>query len=378
MEKVKDRIAFAAKTFLKRSETFIYEPLRNISSFEVVVLTDERKNLSQFPHPHVFSISDLPFPERLTEYLTNNFGRFSYFKKIIKDYDIRLIHAHFAWEGMLVLPLRKYFDIPFITSLYGADINMYPRNPVYRWQLNRLFREGDLFLAACEDLKKRAIALGCPQNKIRVQYCGIDLDKFKYVHPETKKGKVIDVLMCGRLVEKKGFPYAIKAFAQSYDKHKNIRLRIIGSGPLKTSLMRLIKNLGLEQIITLEKGKSHAEVAKAMQQAHIFMMAYLTAKNGNSEGTPSVIKEAQAVGLPVVTTKHAGVPEGVLERETGFLAEEKDIVGLSQKLNYLIENPSLRASFGERGRKLVEKKFNILDQARELENIYREMLEARR
>lgn len=180
--------------------------------------------------------------------------------------------------------------------------------------------------------------------------------------------------MVGRLVEKKGFSYGIKVFAQCFNRHKNIRLRIIGSGPLKNELTKLIKKLGLELVISLEEGKSHSEVAKAMQEAHIFMMTYLTAKSGNSEGTPSVIKEAQAVGLPIISTLHAGVPEGVLEGETGFLSEEKDIEGLSQKLNKLIEDPQLRVKFGKRGRKWVEEKFDILHQARELENIYQQLI----
>jgi glycosyltransferase involved in cell wall biosynthesis len=372
-----DKIAFDVHKYLRLSEPFVYDPLINIKAFTPIVLTEATEHLDKFPFPHLYSISDLPPHQRLLEFLTNNFGKFSFFKKIIQEQNIKLIHAHFAWEGSYMLPLKKHFKIPLITSLYGVDISMYPSNPVYRFMLKRLFQKGDLFLAACEDLKRRAIAIGCPASKIQVQYCGIDLNRFNFVPRQTKKGETVKILMLGRLVEKKGFGYGIRAFAQSYKNNKNIRLRIIGSGPLKLELTKLISTLGLEPVITFEEAKDHQGVAKAMQAADIFLMTYLTARNGDAEGTPSVIKEAQAVGLPVVTTKHAGVPEGVLEGETGFLAAEKDVAGISQKLNQLIENRELRIRFGQRGRKWVEEKFDILRQARQLENIYQQLIRPR-
>jgi glycosyltransferase involved in cell wall biosynthesis len=363
-----DKIAYAVHNYLGLSETFIYEPLRHIKAFQPFVLAVTKENLDKFPYPRIYSVSDLPLHQRALEFLTKSF-----FKKVIRDEKPKLIHAHFGWEGIHMLPLKRYSNLPMVTSLYGADISMYPRSPVYRMQLKKLFREGDLFLAACEDLKKRAIELGCPENKILVQYCGIDLERFQFIPPHTKRGEITTILMLGRLVEKKGFDYGIKAFAKSFKNHKNIRLRIIGSGPQKNSLADLIESLGLGSVVNLEEGKNHQEVARAMQEADIFMMTYITARSGNAEGTPSVIKEAQAVGLPVITTKHAGVPEGVLEGETGFLAEEKDVEEISKKLNQLIENRDLRIQFGERGRNFVREKFNLINQVRELEDIYRKL-----
>ncbi|MEE8638174.1 MAG: glycosyltransferase [Candidatus Margulisiibacteriota bacterium] len=368
-----DKIAFAVHKYLGLSETFIYEPLRNIKAFEAIVLTLAKENLDKFPHPKIYSISDLPLQERLLENLTNYFGRFAYFKKIIKDLNIKLIHAHFAWEGIFILSLKRHFNLPLITSLYGQDIYRYPRDPVYRWQLKRLFSEGDLFLAACKDLKNKAISLGCPKNKIIVHHCRIDLNNFTPIKTKKEKTK-IKILMCGRLVEKKGFAYGIKAFAQSFNKYRNIRLQIIGDGPLKNKLISLIKKMKLEEFISLQGSKSHPEIARAMRDADIFMMSYVTAKNGDSEAAPLVLKEAQATGLPAISTRHAGVPEIVLDGKTGFLVEEKDVKGLAQKLNNLIENPQLRAKFGERGRRLIEERFNIKDQTCELEDIYKELI----
>ncbi len=369
-----DRVAFAVHKYLGLSETFIYGPLYNFKSFEPVVLTLSKENLDKFPFPQIFSISDLAPRQRILENLTNYFGRFSFFKKIIKDLEIKLIHAQFAWDGIFMLPLKRHSKLPLVTTFRGLDIYGFGNNLVYRLQLKKLFCRGDLFLAVSNKIAEKAISLGCPENKIRVLYGGIDIEKFKPATASKQEKKEATILMCGRFVEKKGFEYAIKAFAQSKKTHKNIRLRIMGDGPLKDNLIKLVKNLGIEKSVTFEGNKDLAAVAQAMQQADIFMMSFVIARDGSQEGIPNVLKEAQASGLPTLSTYHAGVPEVVLNGNTGFLVKEKDITSLSQKLDLLIENPSLRLEFGAKGRKWIDQEFNLVKQTRKLEEIYRALM----
>ena len=368
-----ERIAFAVHTYLGPSSTFIYNQLKTIRSYKVTVLTQLKGNLDQFPHPRIVSISDLPFWQRHLEYLTNYFGRFSCFKKTIREQNIKLIHAHFGWEGIFILPLRRYFNLPLVTSLYGSDINRWPRKAVYRRQLQRLFSEGDIFLAVSNDLRKTAVSLGCPEHKIMVHDWGIDLERFKPSVTREEKD-ALKILMCGRLVEYKGFKEGIEAFAQSLKNHRTIGLEIIGDGPLKKELVRTIQKLGLEKHVTLSGSKTYQEVARAMREADIFMMPYSVGKHGEREGLPNVIKEAQATGLPVISTALGGVPEVVREGVTGFLIQEKDPAGLAQKLSLLIEKPELRTDFGKKGRELVEQKYDLVKQTRKLEDIYRKLI----
>jgi colanic acid/amylovoran biosynthesis glycosyltransferase len=371
-----EKIVFAAKKYLNPSETFIYEPLKHISSFEVIVLAEEKANLDRFPHPRVFSISDLPPRQCFFENVFSQLGRFRYFKEIIEKYKPKLIHAHFSWEGHYMLPLKKYYNLPLITSFYGSDINVYPRSRIARWQLNRLFAEGDLFLAVCKDLKEKAISLGCPKNKIIVHDVGTEINKFRPGNKTERKDDQVKILMCGRLVEYKGFTYGIEAFAHCFNKHKNIRLQIIGDGPLKNGLFKQIKKLGLERYVTILGNKSHPEVAQAMQEADIFMMPYTIGKHGECEGLPNVLKEAQAAGLPVISTSIGGIPEVVKDGESGFLVKEKNISALIQKLKILIEDPSLCSRFGKNGRKIIEERFGLDSQVCKLENIYRKLMNA--
>jgi len=368
-----ERIAFAVHTYLGPSSTFIYNQLKTIRSYDVTILTQVKGNLDQFPFFRIVSISDLPFFQRYLEYLTNYFGRFSCFKKTIREQNIKLIHAHFGWEGIFILPLKRHFKLPLVTSLYGSDINRWPRKAIYRRQLRRLFSEGDIFLAVSNDLRRTAVSLGCPEQKIMVHDWGIDLGKFKPAVTREEKDAV-KILMCGRLVEYKGFKKGIEAFAQSLKKHRNIRLEIIGDGPLKKELVRTIQKLGLEKYVTLSGSKTYQEVARAMREADIFIMPYSVGKHGEREGLPNVLKEAQATGLPVISTALGGVPEVVLDGETGFLIKEKDTEELARKLNLLIEKPELRADYGKKGRELVEERYDIVKQTRKLEDIYRKLI----
>jgi glycosyltransferase involved in cell wall biosynthesis len=369
-----DKIAFAVHKYLGLSETFIYESLRSIKSYEAIVLTQAKENLDKFPFSSVYSISDLPFYNKFTENLTNHFGRFSYFKNIVKEQRIKLIHAQFAWDGIFMLPLKRFFNIPLVTSFRGIDIYKYPNDRFYRWRLKQLFSEGDCFIAISRKIAEKAVSLGCPEGKIKVLYGGIDLNKFEFI-PRREKEE-INILMCGRLVEKKGFAYGVKAFANSFKIHRNIRLKIIGEGPQEKDLKSLIKELGIEKVVALAGRQTHQQVVDATRQADIFMMSFVTAKDGSSEGIPNVLKEAQATGLPTLSTYHAGVPEVVSDGETGFLVEERDTDGLTQKLTQLIENPSLRARFGEKGRKLIEEKFDVVVQTQKMEDIYKKLINA--
>ena len=111
-----------------------------------------------------------------------------------------------------------------------------------------------------------------------------------------------------------------------------------------------------------------------MEESHIFLLPSVTAINGDKEGIPNVLQEAQSMGMPVISTHHAGIPELILDGKSGFLVKERDVYSLSQRLTQLIENPTLWSAFGKTGRKYIEKKFNLQKQVELLEKIYKELI----
>ena len=364
-----DKIAFAVKIYLNQTETFIYEPLKTFSSYEVIILTEKKKNLDQFPHPHVYSFSDLPPWQRF------RLGRLGYFKKMIQEHKPKLIHAHFGWEGTFLLPLKKHFDLPLITSFYGLDVYILPKSPLVRWQLRRLFAEGDLFLTYSEKMKKDVIALGCDESKVRAHHGGVDFNKFKFSPRKPGAAGEFRILMVGRFVEKKGIDIGIKAFARSFAKHRQLRLNIIGSGALGKKYQRLIEELGLSKYISLLGPKTYSEYIAEIESSHLLLAPSVAARNGDEEGgINATVIEALATGLPGIATLHSG-SELVVSDKTGFMVPEKDVAKLSQKIDQLVEQPSLLEKFGRAGRVLIEQKFDIIKQTQKLENTYKETIQ---
>ena len=366
-----EKVAHLTVKYLNFSETFIYEQIRNMKAYEPVVLTlSKNRNVDKFPVKNIYSVSDLPLLRQKEESIRSIFGRSRYFRDLIKELGLKLIHAHFAYMGNYALQFKKYFNIPLITSFYGLDIYQLTKNPLYRLQLKRLFRIGDYFTGYSSVMRERAIELGCPPEKIITFTVGIDLNKFKF-KPRTP-GKEINFLYIGRLVEKKGVIYAVRAFAKSFQKHKNITMTIIGDGPLYNEIDTEIKKLGMTERIRMLGYVP--DFSAELDKADVFMSPSVVARSGDAEGGINVtVIEALACGIPALVTRQTQ-SDLIFDNNTGFVSTERDADDLSRKMNILIENPDLIQKFGIIGREKVEK-LNSKDQVAKLENMYKELIE---
>jgi colanic acid/amylovoran biosynthesis glycosyltransferase len=172
-------------------------------------------------------------------------------------------------------------------------------------------------------------------------------------------GEAVTILTVARLVEKKGLEYGIRAVARLKAAHSSVRYRIAGDGELRPRLQSLIRELDLESEVTLLGSRTMAQVAELYRSSHLFLLPSVTAGDGDMEGQGLVLQEAQAAGLPVVSTRHNGIPEGVRDGETGFLVPERDPAALAERLSYLVEHPEVWPAMGRAGRALVEAEFDI-------------------
>jgi len=364
---VKETIACFVKTYLPISETFIYEEIKNLREFNVIILTKKLINVNLFPHKNIFSESTLP-KRRIEKGLRRNL-----FTEALLINRVKLVHAHFGWGGMMILPTCKKLNLPLLTTFHGIDVSVFARDLIYRLKIKKLFREGSAFLVRSDKMKADVVKLGCPPEKIVLLYGGIDVDKFRF-RKRRPDGRGVKILMCGRFVEKKGFEYGIKAFAKVHRIHKDITLTLVGDGKLKKRMENLARSLNLSDSVQFLGMLPHKEVQRKMEESDIFLSPNLTARNGDKEGIPNTIKEAMATGLPVVSTYHAGIPELVVDEKTGFLVPEKDVDALADRLNYLITHPEIWDKMGWQGRKIVEEKFNLFTQVKKLEEIYKSLL----
>jgi len=292
-----------------------------------------------------------------------------------KKFDI--IHCHFGPNGIVGVHLKE-IGIPgkYVISFHGYDVNSYPKimgENVY----NVLFKNGDLFTTNTNFTKQQVVKIGCDEKKIIILPVGLRIARFKFSTRKIRNGDIIKILTVGRLVEKKGYEYAIRAIVKIVAKHENIFYMIAGDGPLRDKLESLVSELGARNYVKFMGAVEEDEVLKLYQQAHIFVLPSVTASNGDREGQALVLQEAQAVGLPIISTIHNGIPEGVLNGKSGYLVPEKDVDALAEKLERLIEHPEIWPEMGKCGRKFVEERYDIKKLNQQLMKIYQNLIEGK-
>ncbi len=280
-----------------------------------------------------------------------------------------VLHAHFGPAANSFRFARGLWKRPLVVTFHGYDFSAVPRTEG-REVYQKLFQDADTVTVNCDYARERVCELGCPPERIQKLHMGVDLNEFDFQEHPRVVGEPVRVLTVTRLVEKKGIEFAIRAVAIAREQHPEIRYDIIGDGPLRASLEKLIAELRVSDIVTLHGAASNQAVREKMKQAHIFLLPSVTAQNGDQEGTPVSLIEAQASGLPVVSTRHSGIPEVVLDNESGFLVAERDVKLLAEKLLLLVQNPRLCGQFGACGRKHVEAQFDVHRLNTELVRIY--------
>jgi len=380
MKKTLGRVGILRNTFLPLSETFIFEQIQHIKGFEISVFTRCYYNQNNFPFNGVHSIIDKKSFVEYLDYITYTFLRRSNtFVNILKREPVHLLHAHFGIDGVYTLPLKKKFKIPLVVTFHGHDITRLPKFSLKRPALfnyylyfDELIKKGDLFIAVSNFIKEKLIEKGFPKDKIKVIYIGISLDKFPYILRKTSKKPVI--ITIGRLVEKKGTRFLIEAFSKLTSRFPETKLKIIGDGPLSKSLKKLVEKHKLQNKVYFLGKVPYNIVKRELLRSDIFCLPSVCAKDGDEEGLGMVLLEAAATGLPIVGTNSGGIPEAVVNGETGFLVREKDTIALEEKLCFLLKDPQLRIEMGKRGREFVEEKFDIVKQTKKLEELYKELI----
>ncbi len=290
-------------------------------------------------------------------------------------YDI--IHCHFGTKGNFAVFLKDLHAIrgKVITTFHGFDMSRYIKDigdDVYDY----LFTKGDLFLPISECWKNKLIKLGCGKDKIIVHRMGVDTNKFLF-SPRKPKNDKVKLLTIARLVEKKGVEYGIRAVAKVMQRHPNVEYKIIGDGPIKSELEDLIKDLKIIDSVEILGWKKQEEVIELMKGADILLAPSVTSKDGDQEGIPVVLMEALALGLPVLSTLHSGIPELVQDGISGFLIPERNVDTLIEKLIYLIEHPEIWSDMGRAGRAYVEKYYDINKLNDQLVVLYQQLLDGK-
>ncbi|HIA0027463.1 colanic acid biosynthesis glycosyltransferase WcaL [Escherichia coli] len=268
--------------------------------------------------------------------------------------------AHFGPAGVTAAKLRELGVIlgKIATIFHGIDISSRDVLNHYTPEYQQLFRRGDLMLPISDLWAGRLQKMGCPREKIAVSRMGVDMTRFS-PRPVKAPATPLEIISVARLTEKKGLHVAIEACRQLKEQGVAFRYRILGIGPWERRLRTLIEQYQLEDVVEMPGFKPSHEVKAILDDADVFLLPSVTGADGDMEGIPVALMEAMAVGIPVVSTLHSGIPELVEADKSGWLVPENDARALAQRLAAFSQlDTDELAPVIKRAREKVEHDFN--------------------
>lgn len=368
--------------YLFHTGSWIYSQLTGLRDVANVVFTYKRENIEQFPFNPIYCYKDFRKIEKICNrlyrlYMGDNSGLF--FSRYIKKHSPRLIHAHMGYEAAKWCHFAEKMKLPLISTFYGQDVSKLGKIPYWYKRYQKLFNYGDIFLAEGSNLKRQLVELGCDEKKVIVQHLGVNLEDYNTKdYSQITENKKIVILQVSTFREKKGIEYSLEAISILKQRFDNIEFRLIGGGDnneAEQRLISLINKFNISDIVKMLGIKTHKKTLEEMYNSDIFLHPSVTAVDGDNEGgAPVGVIEASAMALPVVSTLHADIPEVIINNETGFLANERDAVGVANKLDELIRDKQLRQKFGEKGRIHVSQNYNLKIQLEKLDKIYQDLI----
>ncbi|HEX8680656.1 MAG TPA: glycosyltransferase [Chthoniobacterales bacterium] len=377
-------VASYCATFLKPEMLHIYRQITALSRVRPVVIARKREQAERYPFEDVRIV-----PKPPTDFLRRIWfrqlrdvpwqlsrGEVSALVALFEEVNASLLHIYFGHIAVQLLPLIKSWPKPSVVSFHGADVMVDLEKPAYRAATIEMLDAVRLVLVRSESLRDALVALGCAPAKIRMQRTGIPLHEVRF-QPRTwpADGEWRFVQAC-RLVEKKGLPTSLRAFAEFARRYPRAQFAIAGEGPLLDPMRALAAELHIGDRVRFTGFISQAELRDSFYESHIFLHPSETGPDGNQEGVPNSMLEAMATGLPVFATSHGGIPEAIENGVSGVLVAERDHQALARELLRAADDAEILTQIARAGAHAVASKFEQGAQVRLLEDHYFEAIGA--
>ena len=376
-------VACYCATFLKPEMLHIYRQIIALERVSPVVIVQKRENSGCFPFDNIDIV-----PKPALHFLRRFWFRqvcdkpwqisaseLRVLMKVLEKRNVRLLHIYFGQIAVHLLPLIRAWENPSIVSFHGADVMVDMNKPAYREATRQMLDAVKLVLVRSESLRRAVVDLGCDEKKVEVQRTGIPLYEFPFRERNfVAAATEWRFVQACRLIDKKGLPVTLRAFASFWRQYPNATLTIAGEGPLLSQLQNLARELKIDDRVLFTGFISQEQLRDIYYASHISLHPSETGPDGNQEGIPNSMLEAMASGLPVFATQHGGIPEAIENGVSGVLVPERSADELARALLNAVQDPGFLSRVARAGADVVRERFDLGAQARRLEDIYLGMM----
>ncbi|MFH0964496.1 MAG: glycosyltransferase [Planctomycetota bacterium] len=364
-------------------EEFLRRHVQALSRYRPFLAVMERRNPDLFPYEpvHLLRSRSLVFrgmntglgllPKRLQ--WTDVVEAEWMLERLIRRYRPRVFITYFAFAAGRVCGVLRKARVPYVMFLCGSPLNYayrWPKSPKTR-RIREAFQHAEKCYFVSEFLRYRGLALGCPADRAEVFSFGVPVSP--EAAPVGREGEV-RFLSVGGLVPVKGHDVLLRAFAGVLHAVPSCKLAIAGDGRCRRMLEELARQLGISERVVFLGYIGNEQVFRELGASHVYVHPSRRLETGQEEGQPIAVQEAMSAGVPVIATRTGGIPESVLDGETGYLADDGDVEGLVKRMIELARAPAKRARMGLAGRRRVTEKFNLEKQNARLAGIVEEIM----
>ena len=372
--------------YLDYTENWAYKLIKNIPDTKTIIIAKEflRYNFYtpefeyiEFPVKRINTKNKklwIKVFNRFVYYLLKTYPR--YVRNLLSDKKIDILHSHFAYAGYDYIKLAKMLKAKHVVSFYGLDYEFLPYSwPEWNKKYFELFKEADAFI--CEGRHGAQILRqkGCPPEKIHIVKLGVEIDKIPFYQRKKEKNQ-LKLVQVASFREKKGQIYTVKAFHKALENCPNISLTFVGTGKTRKEVEELVEKLKIKDKVKFIDVIDYTQLYEFLKDFHVFIQPSVYTEDRDCEGgAPIALLDAQATGMPVISTFHCDIPEEVIHGKTGFLSPEKDIDKLAKNIEFFckMDNDMYRL-FVENARKHIQQEYDIKKNAKKLQELYRELL----
>jgi colanic acid/amylovoran biosynthesis glycosyltransferase len=381
-------------TFLKPEMQSIYRQVTGLRRLRTAVFTQSLENPEMFPFPKVVTLQKQKRPRP-----RGNFILRFWFKHVLKvwppprpihrpalphepynlvkqlkHFQPDLVHVYYGHKAVHYLEMLQSWGGPYVVSFHGVDVSKFLDRKGYKEKLQTVFKEAKLVMGRSESLLKRLKELGCPEHKLRLNRTPVPLT---HLEADLRTPPLDDqwrLVQACRLIPKKGILTLLDALAQVRLVHPKLRYILCGDGPMRSKILHYASDRGLLQNIELRGWLDQATLMEEYRKAHLFLHPSETTKEADQEGIPNSMLEAMATGLPVVATRHGGIPEAVTHGHDGLLAPERSADELARLLLRVMSDPEELKRLSANAAASVRANFGSEAQVAALEDIYLEAI----